>query len=146
MGRNETPKTPDKGAALLVVVARHPRTEKVKQLTARWSDAEWRELCVGISAVGVSSSFLPERGLVLLPDLEMHGTIARSQVRSLVREVFEQHRRHSSGSAIVVLNPFSADGIADAYFQHFLNLFITLHEMEGRVLMLRCEDLESVPT
>lgn len=146
MGKSQRASVSENKGALLVLVARVSRSEKIKELTSGWSSARWQNLCATLAGNLQTHSCLPEENLVLLPDLELHGTIARSQVRSLVREVFEQHRRHSSGSAIVVLNPFSADGIADAYFQHFLNLFITLHEMEGRVLMLRCEDLESVPT
>jgi hypothetical protein len=130
-------------SAILVVFARHPRSAKVQELTSQWSDSDWSALAEGLKRAPAVYSDLPNSRIFILPDLECLPDLDKVLVHRLVRQLFVERRRLSFSSPLVILSCFEKDGPADLLLKRSFSVFISLHQDEGKMLLLYVSDLES---
>jgi hypothetical protein len=133
--------TKRKKGALVVVVARSQRTEKVRGLTSILDDDNWESLCVDIQREMLGRSFLPDEPLFVLPHFEDEQTSLRESVHKNVRMLFEERNKHNAKCSIVVLSSFEEGGVVDRNLKRSFQIFLTVHGDQGNAFMVYADDV-----
>lgn len=135
------PKMP-KGA-IVVVVAKYPRTKKVNELTGQLDDAAWETLCNSINRELLAKSFMPERNFFVIPDFDTKKKNAKESVHRCIRLLFKERTQHAGGCVIVVLSSFDEGSEVDRLLKRSFEIFLSLHGDGGNAFMLYTHQLEN---
>ena len=126
--------------ALLVVVGRKQRHDKIKELLGDFADAEWVELCERLAQNGEVHSLLPSKRCVILPDFEAENAKDSLTIQNCVRRLFEEHSEHCQSAALIVLNCFPEGGEVHNELHRAFAVHLTLRRLQGKALILNISD------
>lgn len=137
MAKIKTPR-----GAIVVVVAKHPRTTKVVELTSAWDDSSWQTLCTNINRELQAISFLPDEQLFIIPDFDQKEKRTKESVHRCIRMLFKERNQHAAGCAIAVLSSFEDGSVVDKMLKRSFEIFLSIHGDGGNAFMLYTHELE----
>ncbi|MEY4064879.1 MAG: hypothetical protein RIR26_1087 [Pseudomonadota bacterium] len=123
-------------APLLILVGRHPRCPKVRELTQRWNDADWKALCEELMNDRRLKSCLPDESLAILPDFEAFMAVGQREIFVAVKSIFAQRRRHAQGCILTILSCFEEHGAVDIALRRAFETFLSINAEHGKAILL----------
>jgi hypothetical protein len=130
-------------AAIVVLVARHPRAPKVRELTEDWDDESWAALCIQLANEKIGKSYMPERPLFILPDFEASQSDEKVSIHKSIRIFFKQRSLHANKSPIAVLSCFKKEGEVDKVLKRSFQIFLSIHGDQGKAFLMYLSDQEN---
>lgn len=141
MAKRSSTRTEKQSPPLIVLVGRHPRCPKVRELTQGWDDAEWKFLCEKLIRDRFLKSCLPEEGLVIMPDFEALDDLVPKVIHRTVKDIFTQRQRHSEGCILTILSCFQENGAVDVALRRAFETFLSVNGDCGRAILLFTHEL-----
>jgi hypothetical protein len=130
--------------AIVVVVARHTRSPKTRELTESWSDENWQILCEKLRKEKIGESHLPHEPLFILPDFEPMQSDTKEAIHKTIRMLFKVRNQHAAGSPIAVLSCFEHGSEIDKLLKRSFQIFLSVNGDQGNSFMIYTQELEKI--